>query len=312
MHLTLLMVATPIMVSWQLLQVEGVTTPALEFLLIKEETAVLEGAPEKEKLLAGGLAARVREELEAGRRPGPALTRDYLAAVGKFPRVSFLRGWLRLPTGDVVEARYLSDDRSTGHALGFFDRATGEKMVLMQWLGKVDEEVREALAYILGGTNPEKREEAIETLKNKATGRISCLRVAVEAAGRIELLPCGATKKEMAEAAARLWPYLEDVARQRLGIMVQVVHSAQYSKKEATQGVLFPHFVILRALAVPPAALALTESPLRTKQLEPSNYRDLIQWELPSGERFLPFWGKKEIPATDLALSFPQLLRRYF
>lgn len=310
---TLLALAAPVVVSWQLLQIGGTTAPAVKLLLVSEEMAVLEAVPERERFLAEGLAAQIRQELEAGRSPGRSLSLDYLVAVRNVPVVLFLRGWLRFPSGEVVEANYVSDHRSNGAALGFTDRLSGEKVVLVQWWGKVDEELRDALAIIIGGTDSEKRKETVESLKKKAkAGRIPCQRVSVEAAFRVELLPCGATKEDMGKALARLWPYLEDSARQRLGVMVQVAHSAQFSVKAASEGVLFPDFMLLRPLAVQPFFLGLPESPLPVKQLEPSDYTDMIQWQLPFGEQFRSFWGKKEVVPIDLNLSFPQMLRRYF
>ncbi|MEW5877360.1 MAG: hypothetical protein AB1751_04740 [Acidobacteriota bacterium] len=311
--LTLLAVAAPVVVSWQLLEIPGLTTPPVELLLVREETAVLEAAPERERFLAEGLAAQILKELEGKRSPGRSLTLEYLAAVRNVPAVLFLRGWLRFPGGEVVEANYVSDQRSNGEALGFSDRLSGEKVVLVRWWGKVDEEILDALATIISGTNAEKQKEALESLKKKAkAGRIPCQRVSVEAAYRVELLPCGATKEDMGEALARLWPYLEDSARQRLGVMVQVAYSAQFSVKGAVEGVLFPYFIFLRPLAVQPFFLGLSESPVPIKQLEPSSYTDMIQWQLPSGEHFRSFWGKKEISPIDFSLSFREMLRRYF
>lgn len=313
MSFTLLKLAAPVVVSWQLLEIGGITTPPLQLLVLKEDTAVLEMASSNEKLLAEGLAVRIREELEAGRSPSPRLAFDYLAAVRSVPHVLFLRSWLRFPSGEVVEASFVSDNRANGRALRFFDRTSGEKVVLVQWWGEVDEELRDALAIIIGGGNPEKQQEAVESLKKKAKfGRIPCHRVSVEAAGRVELLPCGATNKDMGEALAGLWPYLEDSARQRLGSMVHVAHSAQFSLKAAEEGALFPLFMLLRPLTVQPFFLGLPDSPLPVRQLEPSKYEEMIQWQLPLGERFQLFLGKKEISPTDFSLSFAQMLRRYF
>lgn len=314
-NLTLLAIAAPVVVSWQLLEIRGITTTAPVLLLLREERADLEAAPERERFIAEGLAARIREELEAGRAPSRSLTLDYLVAVRNVSTVLFLRGWLRFPSGEIVEVNYVSDGRSnsSGAALGFADRLSGEKVVLVRWWGKVDDELRDALATIISGTDSEKQKEAVESLKKQAkAGRMPCHRVSVEAAFRVELLPCGATKEDMGKALARLWPYLEDSARQRLGLMVQVAHSAQFSVKAASEGALFPYFMLLRPLAVRPFFLGLPESPLSVKQLQPSSYTDMIQWQLPSGEQFRSFWGRKEVVPIDFSLSFPQILRRYF
>lgn len=306
----LLSLAAPVIMHWQLAEVRGVGAPPPKLLIVTEEAVAFDLVPESEKLVAAGLASNIHRELEAGRKPAARLVVDYLTAVKNFPRVLFVRAWLRLSEGHVVRANYLSDHRTNSSALGFLDVSTGERVVLLRWGGAWDPEIPRLFTVLFNEKDNDRKEEAEVLLKAKLSSESAhCKRVAVEAAGRVEVLPCSSGRQEMGEALARLWPYLEDGARQRLGVMMQVAYLVQF---QVTKEAVFPILVLLRGLAVPPSTVGLAEPSVSLKQLEPSDFQEFFVWELPSGDRFRDFWGKTALAPVDFSYSFAELLRRYF
>lgn len=308
MNATIFALLAPVAVSWQLLEIRGLSPQPVQLLLVAENAVRADHLRGEQAARFRTLATAVQEALKNGGTPSARLTADYLAATQEAPRVLVVRTWLRLGEEEPVRGVYLSDRSAGGQALVIVDPPTGDTVALVRWEGQRDAETERHVRTLLSSADEKARAEAEAALIRRAKGRRPCLRVAVHAGGRRELLPCNATHEDMAATLAALWVELASEARPRLGAMLRFIHGARFTPP--ADGALFPYFTMLRSMAVPPQVLGIAETPVSVRQLQPTDIRDFLRWSLPSGDVFRPFWGKPELPASDLSLSFPQLLRR--
>lgn len=308
MTFALLAFLAPVTVSWQLLEVRGLSPQPAQLLLVMEDTVQVEELRGEDAARVRTVAAAVHDALRDGGTPAPRLTADYLAAVQHAPKVVVTRMWLRLNEEELVTGVLVSDRSAGGRAWVISDQPTGEKVALVQWEGQRDREMEQHLRTLLFGGDEKARAEAEAALVQRAKAKRNCRRVAVQAAGRRELLPCRATVEDMATTLALFWPEVAAEARPRLGAMLHFAHAARFP--EAADGALFPYYMMLRSFALPPQALGIADAEVNVRQLQPTDVREFLRWRLPSGDEFRPFWGKREVPPSDLSLSFPQRLRR--
>lgn len=303
----LLAVVAPVAFSWQVLDVQWPGGRA-QCLVVVEDTLRLEALSGPTRVQAEVHAENINRVLARGETPSPRQTLEYLSLAQGAPKVVLARLWFLYPEGARVRATYLSDSSVDGRGMSLWDEATGSELRIVHWLGH-DEELKSLVEGLFKARDPESREAAQKALERKARERRRCQRIAVGVAGRVESLPCNAGTAELEQAVASLRPLLPEEAQKRFGDALRLMARARFGA--ASGGAAFPHLILFRSLAISPETLGAAVAPVSLVQKAPADPKEFLSWRPPEGEVLRPFLGKEQFEPADLALEFPQLLRRY-